>query len=315
MSMELKIKRVLFPMYHMYVVDRLAELFPELDFYVIGKGRFGDFGFPKSRNVYVIYKDFKTVSSEKFDLFIDPVEAINWNGEEYYQIATKITIPRILKNAFSPKPRMLEYYERYKECPFVFESETYSREWRRVGFNNIHIIYNPAISYYNAKWKGNIPKALGVFNYYKKNRDFKEDSKLLLEIENIIGKTIYIHDGSEYFLSEEGMVKLFSSMRCYVEGSFLRGITNAFLQAVSIGMPTIVLDKDTDYAKFIKNDYNGFKVKNGEEACEKIKELIDDFQLAKRMHLNMKKVARERLEPSKIREKWINLINEVTCRR
>lgn len=97
----------------------------------------------------------------------------------------------------------------------------------------------------------------------------------------------------------------------FVLASNYEGLSNSMLEAMAIGIPTIVTDCPCGGARMvIKNRENGILVPVGnvDKLVENMKELIENKELALKLEQNSIKI-REELAPNKIVKLWEKVIN------
>jgi len=298
---------ILVPVWHLHVLDHIAQLFPESTFCVVGSRRLGDFGYPYSKNIYLFNKSLSSVSTSRFDLFFDVGHLWSVDPEEYYRASARIDLPRVFLAVFLWSPYSREYYLDLEGYPLVFEeSKTMnSREWSFYPRDLKYLIYNVAPLFYYSKWIGDVKGAFTVFNYHRQPRLYREDDEVYIALEDRLGRDkFYVHDGSVKFLSEDKLVRLYSRFRVYIEGSKTRRITNAFLQALAIGIPTLVLENDLDYTKLIERVDRTLLFRTVDEGVEKIETLLEDYTLARNISLTIKSRVRDLLSPEVVRSRW-----------
>jgi glycosyltransferase involved in cell wall biosynthesis len=147
-----------------------------------------------------------------------------------------------------------------------------------------------------------------VYNYYKRNRLFSKDEEFYVQLEKHL--PLVVHDGSIDFISEEELVKKYAIHRCFVDGSVERRMTNAFLQALALGMPCIVVKSTHDNNKMVIDRKSGFIVSNVEEAVEQGRVLLEDFSLAEEFHNVALQVREDFINPNTCKRKWTELFEE-----
>jgi len=296
--------RICVPVWHLHVLDHLAQLFPEHQFVVWGTGRLGDFGYPHATNIYQVFRPWNEVKYEQFDLLLDAAEAENWTPN-YFEVTRHIRMPRVISVTYSRTPHHLDYYKEFEEYPKVFEDTETMKIWN---MKNSHVIYHCPLLFYNAKWLGNETKLFTVYNYYKRNRLFSKDEEFYVQLEKHL--PLVVHDGSIDFISEEELVKKYATHRCFVDGSVERRMTNAFLQALALGMPCIVVKSTHDNNKMVIDKKSGFIVSNVEEAIERGRVLLEDKNLAEEFHNVALQVREDFINPNMCKKNWTELFEE-----
>ena len=96
----------------------------------------------------------------------------------------------------------------------------------------------------------------------------------------------------------------------YISTSNHEGISNSMLEALGMGVPTIVTDCPVGGARmFVKNDENGFLISmNDEEALlEGMRRVIKDPEFADKISRNAMEIQNE-LAAEKICNQWMKLI-------
>ena len=97
----------------------------------------------------------------------------------------------------------------------------------------------------------------------------------------------------------------------FVLPSNYEGISNAMIEAMAIGIPTISTDSPAYGARsFIKNGENGFLigVNNEEELYNRMVDIAENLDLTNKFSCNAAKI-RETLDEKIIKDQWIDFIN------
>ena len=96
----------------------------------------------------------------------------------------------------------------------------------------------------------------------------------------------------------------------YVNSSDYEGMSNAMLEAMTIGMPVVSTDCPIGGANaVIRNNENGIltKVGNAEEMCEAMKKIASDKTFADKLSRNAAKI-RYDLSLENTAKKWMELL-------
>lgn len=138
-----------------------------------------------------------------------------------------------------------------------------------------------------------------------------DDKKELANVKALIDK-LHLNDAVKFepFMSNVHEAIIKDAM--YVSSSDYEGISNAMLEAMAIGMPTVCTDCPIGGAKAtIKDGENGLLVpiKDPQALYDAIKRVIVEDGLSKRLSENAAKL-REELSLSKTTDKWIALLGE-----
>jgi glycosyltransferase involved in cell wall biosynthesis len=96
----------------------------------------------------------------------------------------------------------------------------------------------------------------------------------------------------------------------YISSSDYEGISNSMLEALAIGLPSVVTDCPVGGAKmFVKNNENGILIPTGDTNAlhEAMKRIIEDTGFAEKLSKNALKL-REELSPAIICQRWLELL-------
>lgn len=138
-----------------------------------------------------------------------------------------------------------------------------------------------------------------------------EDKQELSDVKNLIEK-LGITDAVKFEPFMSNVHEAIKKDAMYVSSSDYEGISNAMLEAMAIGMPTVCTDCPIGGAKATINDgENGLLVpiKDPDALYKAIKRVIVEDGLADKLSRNAAKL-REELSLSKTTDKWIALLGE-----
>lgn len=98
------------------------------------------------------------------------------------------------------------------------------------------------------------------------------------------------------WLSQKELLEAFQNSDLFVMPSTREAFSIAIRQAISVGLPVITTDILSGVREIVKNGVNGYRLPYGDEKlwAEKIKNLIDDKYLRKKMAQNARKLALEK---------------------
>ena len=102
------------------------------------------------------------------------------------------------------------------------------------------------------------------------------------------------------FQNKEYIDKLLNKSSIYLMTSYTESFGIVLIEAMSHSLPCIAYSSAEGACEIIKNDYNGYLIenRNKEEYISKIEDLINDYDLRKKLGEN----ARESIEKFKIEE-------------
>lgn len=163
-------------------------------------------------------------------------------------------------------------------------------------------------------------KTKGVLEYCECAREVKK--KYPDAVFNYLGAegTVTLEDIKEYI--EDGSVNylgIVSDVRPYLEectafvlpSSYREGLPMSILEAESVGRPIVTCDnvgcRDT-----VEDFYNGFLIptKNVDVLCEKCIYIIENFDMAKTMGENSRKLAEQKFDQNVINKQILNILFE-----
>ena len=162
----------------------------------------------------------------------------------------------------------------------------------------------------------NLPLLIDAFEMvYKKHPDYK----LVIygdgvEENNLINYINSREMNSCVFLKhfEQNIHEKILKCAMFVSSSDYEGLSNSMLEAMAIGLPTIVTDCPCGGARMvIENNENGILVSTNdkEQLCAAIEKVLEDNVFAKKLS-NNGKIVKQRLDKNKICMMWENLINQ-----
>lgn len=126
-------------------------------------------------------------------------------------------------------------------------------------------------------------------------------------------KNLGISDKVEFKGKVNNPAQYIATSKCFVMSSDFEGISNALLEAMSIGLPVITTDTSPGGARFlIENGVNGFIVNRGDASmlAEKLIYLFQNPLVADSIG-NKARGVLKRFKPNLIKEKWNDYLNEV----
>ena len=126
-------------------------------------------------------------------------------------------------------------------------------------------------------------------------------------------KNLGISDKVEFKGKVNNPAQYIATSKCFVMSSDFEGISNALLEAMSIGLPVITTDTSPGGARFlIENGVNGFIVNRGDASmlAEKLIYLFQNPLVADSIG-NKARGVLKRFKPNLIKEKWNDYLNVV----
>lgn len=106
--------------------------------------------------------------------------------------------------------------------------------------------------------------------------------------------------------------EVFVQARASLSASVSEGFGLSILESMAFGCPVISLSSNYGPVELIKNDVNGYLVRDEREMAEKILHLAKDNVSHASMSSGGVKTADEH-SPSKVADKWVRLINQLTA--
>lgn len=179
---------------------------------------------------------------------------------------------------------------------------------------------------YYKGWLGN-EEFLFTVNSAFLNRRHVANTDLYLSITRDLSKKLYGSHNENFKASfcygkpctREEILHQYKKCRAYFSlGTKPCPVVLSFKEAMSVGCPVITwgpkLGGTTFTAyKFIENGISGFYSDKQEELREYCKTLLSDYDLAKRISKNARKVAEDHFSKTVIKEKWKSLLLNLGC--
>lgn len=125
--------------------------------------------------------------------------------------------------------------------------------------------------------------------------------------ENNLEKSVTLHG----FKDTKFIYDLFNKSSIYLMTSHTESFGIVLIEAMSAGLPCIAFSSAEGANEIIKDSYNGYLIdnRNKEEYINKVKELIDDYELRKILGANARGSI-DKYSSSIIKEEWISLIEK-----
>ena len=125
--------------------------------------------------------------------------------------------------------------------------------------------------------------------------------------ENNLEKSVTLHG----FKDTKFIYDLFNKSSIYLMTSHTESFGIVLIEAMSAGLPCIAFSSAEGANEIIKDSYNGYLIdnRNKEEYINKVKELIDDYELRKILGANARGII-DKYSSSIIKEEWISLIEK-----
>lgn len=165
-----------------------------------------------------------------------------------------------------------------------------------------------------SKEKGftDLVKAFSIM--YKKNNylhlDIVGDGDEYQEVSNLINKlnlnkAITMHG----YKDKDFINMLYQNSSIYLMTSYTESFGLVLIEAMSFGLPCIAYDDSEGATELIKNDYNGYLIKNrnAEEMSKKVLELIDDKIKIQELSINSVKFVKK-YDKNRIVKDWLKLL-------
>jgi glycosyltransferase involved in cell wall biosynthesis len=194
---------------------------------------------------------------------------------------------------------------------FVFSNPELANKIKIEDRRKIVVIKNGVDTNLFNKWIGNIINPLSVGNKLPARKDKGYDK--ILEITKIF-RLVLIGVGNDNIdaikCSSKGLENMASYYRQFrVFFNPANSLPMSSLEAMSTGMP-IVSFEPYNLKGLIKNDYNGYIVKDTDEAIEKIRTLLHDYDKAAYLGSNARKEILKQFDSKYFIKNWINIINK-----
>lgn len=138
------------------------------------------------------------------------------------------------------------------------------------------------------------------------------DGEDLTAVQQMV-KTLHIENEVVFKGKVNNPAQYIVSSKCFVMTSDFEGISNALLEAMSIGLPVISTDTSPGGARFLIEDgVNGLLTKRGDAKLlsEKLLYLFKHPQVADAMGNRAKEVI-DRFQPEKIKSKWNDYLDYI----
>ena len=125
--------------------------------------------------------------------------------------------------------------------------------------------------------------------------------------ENNLEKSVTLHG----FKDTKFIYDLFNKSSIYLMTSHTESFGIVLIEAMSAGLPCIAFSSAEGANEIIKDSYNGYLIdnRNKEEYIEKVKKLMDNYELRKKLGINARESI-DKYSSSIIKEEWIRLIEK-----
>lgn len=227
------------------------------------------------------------------------------------------------------KKRLRNFLYRFADC-LVCQTQDAKEYFPRNIQQKTVIIPNPIKEDLPEKYEGERDKEIVTFGRLEKQKNLtmlidafgmisKEHKEYILKIygdgkekQNLIeyANNKGLKDKIEFYEFQTEIHKKILRSSMYVSTSNYEGISNSMIEAMGIGLPTIVTDCPCGGARMmIENNVNGLLVPVGNtiELYKAMKKIIENPKFAELLSKNAL-VINERLNKNKICDMWINLI-------
>lgn len=175
-----------------------------------------------------------------------------------------------------------------------------------------HIIYH-GIPTSKVKWTGEIPKAISAVYNLPERTECGPD--IYQEVASQVPITLYGFNSERFGgfgqLSNDKLQMEFAKHRVYFNSTRASSVPMAMLEAMSIGMP-IVSTATTELPDIIKDGANGFISSDTNVLAEKLKLLINDIGLAKKLGQKAQKTIKDNFSIKRFIKEWNNLFKLIS---
>lgn len=163
----------------------------------------------------------------------------------------------------------------------------------------------------------NIPMLIHAFaKFYESNKDYRLEiygrGVREAELRELI-KTLGLENHAFLMGFSDDIYKQMKDCAMYVSSSDYEGISNAMLEALGLGLPSICTDCPVGGPReIIEDGINGLLVPVGdaEALCEAMKKIADDSAFAERLSENAVKV-RDKFAISEVAREWLQLMDRI----
>lgn len=275
-----------------------------------------------------IFKSNKNATIISFEYFVNMQVIISSVLLKNKVIISERNDPNILNKRFILK-KMRNFL--YNKCDvLVCQTEEAKLYFNKKIQSKSVIIPNPIMENLPNRYEGERKKEIVSFSRIEPQKNIKMTIDAFVRLSNeypdyilsIYGdgsmkndlikyvESIKFSDKIRFFTFKENIHELIVDKSMFISSSNYEGMSNSMLEALAIGLPSIVTDCPCGGSKeVIKNNINGILIKVGDEnqLYESMKLIIDNKEFSKKLSINATKV-KKIYDKNKIGEIWINLI-------
>lgn len=275
-----------------------------------------------------IFKSNKNATIISFEYFVNMQVIISSILLKNRVIISERNDPNILNKRFILK-KMRDFL--YNKCDvLVCQTEEAKLYFNKKIQSKSVIIPNPIMENLPNRYEGERKKEIVSFSRIEPQKNIKMTIDAFVRLSNkypdyilsIYGdgsmkndlikyvESIKFSDKIRFFSFKENIHELIVDKSMFISSSNYEGMSNSMLEALAIGLPSIVTDCPCGGSKeVIKNNINGILIKVGDEnqLYENMKLIIDNKEFSKKLSINATKV-KKIYDKNKIGEIWINLI-------
>lgn len=300
------------------LIEKLCVLFDEIDIigfngeYCNQEKKYNNELKKKGAKINLHRENYDDINPYQFDLLIDSWETRFYN-KGWRKSSLLWKIPRILKILWYKNPEKIEFTDKeisiFNRSIVSGENKVITDRWKNIGMANTKILlYPPGDWWFSGLWGGNIRKALFVLNVNNFRNIVTTGLGDWQKICNELPDNTFHQNASENKLTSLELADFCKRFRCYVnldQTKNARPLCLVFTEMISAGIPPLIIRcPGTDYYRYIENGKSGFICKNIEDMIDKIKKLLNDYDLSKSMSDRTRKIARENFSKSVLKPHW-----------